>query len=743
MPRIFFAQNQDTTKKGVSKMTISLAILTAIIILLMFGAGQKILDNLRLNDKQAIIVLILIAIGIAIPPIYIGDYFAFSIGGYLIPLGLCIYMLISCGWSRDLLRAFIGIILVAGVCYGLDWLLPSDTAEDIIVDNAFVYGIVAGIAAYALGRSRRNAFVCSILGISLSQIVQWIINFCLDTPTVLGLGVGGAFGTYVISVLIAVGLSEFFGRAFEGAKPDEEQKQFNYQTHTYDSEKNGKLIVANLKNSKTAEANNKLDYKKNNQNQDLNNSNTVKNNKNNDDKFQEKDASKHNYNHDKSPQKTMNKHNYDNDTQNKLKNKGMNNRSKNEKPKKQPVTKRTTDKHKENSKTNKIAKTVAILIAFFMASVCFVGLSPKNVAFAISETNSYYTVYDYTNTSEVVLIKGGEVEDGDLYLSSDNKLYQICKVDDTAKIAFAKYIRDEELPEYNVASVYKNEKTNIKQAKAKSKKYVGLYHTHNDESYYTPDGVDSVYGEGGIHDVGEKLNETFLKLGISTEYDTSLHLPHNSGAYTRSQVTAKALLDKGVDAIFDIHRDSTPRNEYLTTVNGTTMSKVRMVIGSSNQNYEENKNFAYSIKAYADKVYPNFIKDIYMGGGNYNQQLSGFAMLFEMGCENIEKEYVLNSCQPLAKTLDVVLYGSEEASQASLEDVDLTSGDGTATVISGLSNSGSGASLSSLWVLLGVLGISALVIALVCIFSKKARYKVSRFFSEMFAGMFGKKKIKS
>ena len=620
-------------------MTTTLAILTAIIILLMFGAGQKILDNLRLNDKQAIIILIAIAIGIAVPPIYIGEYFAVSIGGYIIPFGLCIYMLISCGWSRDLLRAFIGTILVAGIIYGLEWLLPSATADDVIVDNTFVYGIVAGVVAYMLGRSRRNAFVCAVFGISLSQIVQWIINLYLGTPTVLGLGVGGAFGTYVIAILIAVGLAEFLGRAFTNAKPDDQKKEFNFETHTYDSEKNGKL-KSNSKKSST----NKV-------------------------------------------------------------------------------------------KTNKvIAKSVVfmLLVSYMFSSV---GLT-TTVAYA-EEAKTYYTVYDYANKSEVVLMKGGEVENGDLYLSADNKLYEICNVNSIDKIAYAKYIRDEQLPEYNVSSVY-NQSKNI--AKAISKKTVGMYHTHNDECYFTPDGTDSFYGEGGIHDVGARLKSNFEKLGITVKYDESLHLPHNSGAYTRSQVTAKALLDSSIDGIFDIHRDSTPRSEYLTTVNGTQMSKVRMVIGSSNQNYQENKNFAYSIKSYADKVYPGFIKDIYMGGGNYNQQLSGFAMLFEMGCENIEKDLVLNSCEPLTKTLDVVLYGSSDASEISLQDVSLENGNGEVSVIAGLSNSGSGASLSSLWVLLATIGICLLVLGIVCIFSKEARYKVKRFFSEMFAGL-GVKKI--
>jgi len=222
-------------------MSTSLILLSTLIILVMFGAGQRILDQMRLNDKQAILIMLAIVVGILIPPIYIGKYFCFSIGGFLIPFIICIYMLCSTGWSRDLLRAFIGTILVAGIIYGLEWIMPADSPEDIVIDPMYVYGIVAGVVAYALGRSRRNAFVCSVLGISLANLVQFIVNMCLKTPTVLGLGVGGAFGTIIVSTIISVGLCEFMGRAFETAKKDEGEKEFNFETHTYDSEKNGKL----------------------------------------------------------------------------------------------------------------------------------------------------------------------------------------------------------------------------------------------------------------------------------------------------------------------------------------------------------------------------------------------------------------------------------------------------------------------------------------------------------------------
>ena len=224
----------------------------------MLGAGQKILDGLRLNDKEAIIILILIAIGIVIPPVWIGEYFCFSIGGFLIPLALSIYLLFSCGWSRDLLRSVIGTIIVAGVIYGLQWLLPADP-ENVIIDNMYLYGVVAGLVAYLLGRSRRNAFISCLFGLTLAETIQWIINLSNETPSILGLGVGGAFSTYIVSIIIAVSLSEFIGRIMESVNKDkDDKKDFNYDTHTYDSMKNKKYNetqkskrLANIKRNKT------------------------------------------------------------------------------------------------------------------------------------------------------------------------------------------------------------------------------------------------------------------------------------------------------------------------------------------------------------------------------------------------------------------------------------------------------------------------------------------------------------
>ena len=381
-------------------------------------------------------------------------------------------------------------------------------------------------------------------------------------------------------------------------------------------------------------------------------------------------------------------------------------------------------------------------VTFFMLFMFCLGLvnlsSADNFAFADS-SKKYFTVYD--EKQKVLFLKGDDISVGDNYLSSENKLYEIYSVNENDKTAKARFLSDEKLPEYKVESSKKNSNT----ANAVTNKKVGVYHTHNDESYFTPDGEDSVYGKGGIHDVGKAFVSYLNKLDIDAVYREDLHLPHNSGAYTRSQITASALLNAGCDAIFDFHRDSTKRDYYLTNVNGEQMSFVRMVVGKSSANFEENKKFAYSIKSYADSVYPGLIKDVYFGKGNYNQQLSTKAMLFEMGCENIEKDLVLKSAECLAKTLDVVLYGSNNASELALSDADLASDSGENSVITGIANKGVSAnkdvnSNTTLVIILSVIGVALLTLFIVLAVSKKARYKVGRFFSEMFAGIFGKKK---
>ena len=87
------------------------------------------------------------------------------------------------------------------------------------------------------------------------------------------------------------------------------------------------------------------------------------------------------------------------------------------------------------------------------------------------------------------------------------------------------------------------------------------------------------------------------------------------------------------------------------------MSKVRIVIGRRNQNRKANEELAYKIKAIADKAYPGLIKDIYIGRGEYNQELSPRSLLFEFGTHEISKEAAQKSARYMADVVNKAIYG--------------------------------------------------------------------------------------
>ncbi len=137
-----------------------------------------------------------------------------SIGGAVIPLGVCIYLLIRAGTTKERVRALIGSVVTAGIIYGLSALMP-DEPEAIVIDPMYLYGLVGGIVAYILGRSRRGAFICGVLGVMLADIAVAVVNWTGGIDQTLVFGGAGVFDAIVISGILGVVLAELIGEIFE------------------------------------------------------------------------------------------------------------------------------------------------------------------------------------------------------------------------------------------------------------------------------------------------------------------------------------------------------------------------------------------------------------------------------------------------------------------------------------------------------------------------------------------------
>ncbi len=141
------------------------------------------------------------------------------------------------------------------------------------------------------------------------------------------------------------------------------------------------------------------------------------------------------------------------------------------------------------------------------------------------------------------------------------------------------------------------------------------------------------------------------------EYNKNNHNPHDVNAYNRSRRTAASLLKNGSQVLIDVHRDAVPPNQYQTTVNGQEATKIKLVVGKTNPNSKTNLEFAKQLKAVMDKTKPGLSNGIFMGKGDYNQDLTPRSMLIEVGSHTNPKDDATKGVTAFADVLSATLGG--------------------------------------------------------------------------------------
>jgi len=376
-----------------------------------------------------------------------------------------------------------------------------------------------------------------------------------------------------------------------------------------------------------------------------------------------------------------------------------------------------------------------LALSFALALTAYTACAMDAYAEEWADDSLVYTASD--SQGDRVFSVCGALSVGDEYISADNTLYRVTSV--SGQSAVCERIGQETMPDVSwldagAAQAVFAGMPAVPAASKRSegdRKLIAMYVTHSDESYIPTDGTESIEGQGGIYDVAREFRDALQSLGVDVILDESTHLPHDSGAYRRSRQTAERLLKNMPDAIIDIHRDGIPNaEEYTVELGGENASQVRLLVGRANQNSAVNREFAKEIKAIADKQYPGLIKDIFIGKGTYNQDLSSNAILLEFGTHTISKERVLNSVDKMANVVSTTLYGAQTGSAKSEE---------TAKAARAEKENDKGAFSGVGWMIaLAVLG-AALFAFLQTGSGKGMKDKLGRGMSEITGGLLGRK----
>lgn len=283
---------------------------------------------------------------------------------------------------------------------------------------------------------------------------------------------------------------------------------------------------------------------------------------------------------------------------------------------------------KIKKKKTKIIKYIFVFV-FFFSYIFVISYLKKH------KTNKSYlsSKYNYTNINYINVI--------------NNKINNTLKNPENMLDKSIKYTFNN----INITTNKNNKKTGLNYNNPE----VYLYNTHQTEQY-----VDY-----NVFEATTYLKEELNNLGINTikeEKNMSIFLDNNNLKYYNSY---KASLSYMKDAIknnnslkyfFDIHRDSVSKDRVTITYNNKNYAKLLFIIGTENNNYKLNLVETKKLNDIANEIVPNISRGIYEKSGKgvngvYNQDISKYVFLIEIGSNYSTKEEVNNTIQVLSNAI--------------------------------------------------------------------------------------------
>ncbi|WP_167577464.1 stage II sporulation protein P [Ammoniphilus sp. YIM 78166] len=202
---------------------------------------------------------------------------------------------------------------------------------------------------------------------------------------------------------------------------------------------------------------------------------------------------------------------------------------------------------------------------------------------------------------------------------------------------------------------------------------VFIYNTHNTESWTHVSSNPSVTDENkNITLVSKRLAEELERRGVKTAFDNTDHqkilqeqgLPY-AFSYAASLKTVQAALKQheNVGYIFDLHRDSQPKDQTTAVVNGKSFARPYFVIGKRNKHWEQNAELAKKIHYGLEEKYPGLSIGVLgkaEGNGEYNQSVSPQSILIEIGGVDNTLEECFNTAIALAEIIADIYFEKDK-----------------------------------------------------------------------------------
>ncbi|WP_413380115.1 stage II sporulation protein P [Alkalihalobacillus sp. 1P02AB] len=256
---------------------------------------------------------------------------------------------------------------------------------------------------------------------------------------------------------------------------------------------------------------------------------------------------------------------------------------------------------------------------------------------------------------------------GEMYISSEGAEHTDFLAESAPPLEII--LAEREATKESLAKLEELEKEKQAQANKNTngQQVVYIINAHNHESYLpeleTTVPNEAYHSQVNVTLVSDKLAIELEKHGIGVlveERDVQGMLKERGWSYNQSYTGAREFITEtletkdAVEFVFDLHRDSLPRERTTVNINGVDYAKALFVIGGNHDDYGRSLQLAEELVGILEEHYPGLgrvapLKTGTRTNGVFNQDLNTNSLLIEMGGYENSLEEAYRTAEVIAK----------------------------------------------------------------------------------------------
>ncbi len=211
---------------------------------------------------------------------------------------------------------------------------------------------------------------------------------------------------------------------------------------------------------------------------------------------------------------------------------------------------------------------------------------------------------------------------------------------------------------------------NTTEEKLEEEPSVYIYNTHQAEAY-KGEGLSQYNITPGVMMASYIFQDKLAKLKVNAlvlEDNLVDYMNLNNMKHSQSYKASRYFISKTIKnteslkLVFDLHRDSIPKEKSTVVINNKSCAKIAFVVGNEYDNYEQNLELTNKLNQMIKEKYPTLTRGVLIKGGSgnngvYNQDLSPKMTLMELGSDSNTIDEVLNTIELLAPIIGEFVHG--------------------------------------------------------------------------------------